>query len=253
LLLVGFPLLALLLVPVLALLLQTDPALMIDHLGAPEVVQAVTLSLWTSTVSIVVVIILGTPLAYLLARWRFWGHRLLEVLVDLPTVLPPAVTGVALLLAFGRRGLLGNWIEFWGLQIAFTPLAVVLAQIFVAASFYIKTASIGLAAINPEVEQAAALDGAHPIQIFRHVTLPLAWRGMCGGAALGWARALGEFGATIIFAGNFPGRTQTMPLLVYLSFEIHLQLAVILAVILLVISFCVLMVVRTLMSDVDLQ
>lgn len=250
--LVGWPLLGLLLVPILALLHHAaNPSAMVRHLESPQVIQAIVLSMWTSIVSIIIVVVLGTPIAYLLARRRFLGRGLLEVLVDLPTVLPPAVAGLALLMAFGRRGLLGEWIQFWGIEIAFTSLAVVLAQMFVAASFYIKTATVSLAAINQEVEQAAALDGAHGFQILRHVTIPLAWRGMCGGAALGWSRALGEFGATIIFAGNFPTRTQTMPLLVYISFEVDLQLAVTLAVILLVICFCVLVIVRALINDVE--
>lgn len=248
---IALPLLLLLLVPILALVLKTTPAMIVHHMGTPSVVQALTLSLYTSTVSTLVVVALGTPLAYLLVRRRFRGRRVLEVLVDIPTVLPPAVAGLALLMAFGRRGLLGGLLQFCGIEIAFTTVALVMAQIFVAAPFYVKATGVGLAAINGEIEQAAAVDGARPLQIFYHVTLPLAWRGMLGGAALGWTRALGEFGATIIFAGNFSGRTQSMPLLVYLSFELDLELALTLAVILLAICCCVLAGIRLLLRDAD--
>jgi molybdate transport system permease protein len=189
------------------------------------------------------------PLAYLLARRRFRGQRLVEVLIDLPTVLPPAVAGLALLMAFGRRGLIGSWLQTLGIEIAFTPVAVMMAQMFVAAPYYIKTASVGLAGVSDDLECAAALDGAGTLQVLRYITLPLAWRGIVGGIVLCWARALGEFGATIIFAGNYPGRTQTMPLAVYLGFEIDLNLALTLGVILLVLSFGILLTVRAILRD----
>ncbi len=249
--LVALPLMLLLFIPLLALVVRTPPDMVLRHIGSHEVMHALMLSLCTSTASTLIVIVLGTPLAYLLVRQRFPGRRLLEVLVDLPTVLPPAVAGLALLMAFGRRGLLGGTFSAVGVELPFSTAAVMVAQVFVAASLYIKTAGVGLAAINSEIEQAAALDGACPRSIFRHITLPLAWRGMLGGAALAWTRALGEFGATIIFAGNFPGRTQTMPLLVYLSFEIDLEQALTLALILLLICFGILMGVRALLRDQD--
>ena len=163
--------------------------------------------------------------------------------------LPPAVAGLALLMAFGRRGLLGSWLQTLGIEIAFTPLAVIMAQMFVAAPYYIKTASVGLAGVSADLERAAALDGAGTLQVLRYITLPLAWRGIVGGIVLCWARALGEFGATIIFAGNYPGRTQTMPLAVYLGFEIDLNLALTLGVILLVLSFSLLLSVRAILRD----
>ncbi len=247
--LAGAPLLAFLLVPILALFLKTSPAAVVRSLGTTSTMQAIELSLSTSSATAAIVLILGTPLAHVLARRRFRLRRLLQTLIDWPTVLPPAVAGLALLMAFGRRGLLGGWLNALGLQIAFTPVAVVMAQAFVAASYYIKTAEIGLASVSRDLEQAASLDGASAIQTFRYVTLPLAWRGIMGGVALCWARALGEFGATIIFAGNFPGRTQTMPLAVYLGFEIALDQALTLAVILLVLSFSVLLAVRAILRD----
>ncbi|GIV98460.1 MAG: molybdenum ABC transporter permease [Herpetosiphonaceae bacterium] len=249
LLLAGVPLLLLLLLPILALVVRTPPALLAHYLGSSGTVQAVGLSLGTSIAATLSVALLGTPLAHMLARRRFHGRRLLEALIDLPTVLPPAVAGLGLLMVFGRRGLLGSWLQSFGVEIAFTPLAVVLAQIFVAAPYYVKTASIGLTGVSVELEQAAGLDGAGPLQVFRHITLPLAWRSLIGGMALCWARALGEFGATIIFAGNYPGRTQTMPLAVYLGFEIELEQALTLAVILLAFSFGILFTIRALLRD----
>jgi molybdate transport system permease protein len=243
------PLLTLLLLPILALMLKTPPATLWRYLGNASTLQAISLSLVTSTATAGVVILLGLPLAYVLARRRFRGQRLVEALIDLPTVLPPAVAGLALLMAFGRRGLLGSWLQTFGIEIAFTPLAVMMAQMFVAAPYYIKTASVGLASVSADLERAAALDGAGSLQVLRYITLPLAWRGIAGGIVLCWARALGEFGATIIFAGNYPGRTQTMPLAVYLGFEIDLNLALTLGVILLVISFGILLAVRAILRD----
>jgi molybdate transport system permease protein len=173
----------------------------------------------------------------------------LDTLVDLPMVLPPSVAGIALLLAFGRRGILGQWIDEAGLSIAFTTTAVVLAQTFVAAPFYIKTAIAGFEGVDRELEQAAAVDGASPRQVFTHITVPLCWPVLLGGLVMSWARALGEFGATIIFAGNFPGRTQTMPLAIYIGFELDLGLALTLSIILLAISYLVLFLVKQLLQQ----
>jgi molybdate transport system permease protein len=243
------PLLALLILPILALVLKTPPMTLLRYLGNSSTLQAISLSLVTSTATAAMVIVLGLPLAYLLARRRFRGQRLVEVLIDLPTVLPPAVAGLALLMAFGRRGLIGSWLQTLGIEIAFTPVAVMMAQMFVAAPYYIKTASVGLAGVSDDLERAAALDGAGTLQVLRYITLPLAWRGIVGGIVLCWARALGEFGATIIFAGNYPGRTQTMPLAVYLGFEIDLNLALTLGVILLILSFSLLLAIRAILRD----
>jgi molybdate transport system permease protein len=168
-------------------------------------------------------------------------------LIDLPTVLPPAVAGVALLLAFGRRGLLGSYLEAAGLHIAFTQTAVVIAQTFISAPLFIKAAIVGFGAVERELEQAASLDGASRWEVFRHITIPLAWTALLSGAVLAWARALGEFGATIIFAGNFPGRTQTMPLAIYIGFELDLGVAITLSIILVGFSFLVLIAVKALL------
>ena len=177
--------------------------------------QALGLSLLSSMVAMTIVLALGTPLAYVLARRRFPGHVLVDTLVDLPIVLPPAVAGIALLMAFGRRGVLGAWLLDAGISIPFTPVAVVIAQIFVAAPFYIRAARSGFNRVEPALEAAAADLGARPGTVFRTITLPLARSGLAAGAVLAWARALGEFGATIMFAGNLPGKTQTMPLAIY--------------------------------------
>ncbi len=174
---------------------------------------------------------------------------MVDTLVDLPMVLPPAVAGIALLLVFGRRGLLGPGLETAGISVVFTPLAVVLAQLFVASPYYVKSAAAGFAEIDRELEQAAALDGATSFGIFRYVTAALAWPALLGGAVMTWARAIGEFGATIIFAGNFPGRTQTMPLAIYLGFERNLDQAVALAFVLMVVSFGVLVFVKWLLNQ----
>ncbi|HEU5097742.1 MAG TPA: ABC transporter permease [Roseiflexaceae bacterium] len=244
LLIASLPMLAFLLLPLLALLLRIPLAQLLANLANREVAQAISLSVLTTALTVLLTLLFGTPLAYLLARRRFRGHTALDTLIDLPMVLPPSVAGIALLVAFGRRGLLGQYLSIMGIELPFTTNAVVLAQIFVAAPFYIKAAATGFAGVDRELEQAAALDGASPRQVFRYVTGPLSWPSLFGGAVMTWARALGEFGATIIFAGNFVGRTQTMPLAIYQGFEQELSVALTLSVILLAVSFGVLFTVR---------
>jgi molybdate transport system permease protein len=242
--LLALPMLAFLLLPLIALLARVRLPWLLESLSNPQVVQAISLSLTTSTISACVTLLLGTPLAYLLARRTFRGRAALDTLVDLPMVMPPSVAGIALLMAFGRRGLLGAYLDDWGLTLAFTQTAVVLAQVFVAAPFYIKAAIAGFGAADNELEQAASLDGAGSWRVFRYVTAPLAWPALFGGIVMTWSRALGEFGATIIFAGNFPGRTQTMPLAIYLGFELDLGVALALSLTLLATSFLVLFIVK---------
>ncbi|MGD0770611.1 MAG: ABC transporter permease [Tepidisphaeraceae bacterium] len=242
--LLALPLLALLVIPPFALLARTSPSTLLRYLGTPAVVQAIMLSLWTSAVSLLIVVAFGTPLAYILGRGAFVGKGILEAMIDWPIVLPPAVAGIALLMTLGRRGLIGAWLAGAGVQIPFTPIAVIIAQTFVAAPYYVKAASVGFSAISRDVLDSAALDGASPLRRFRNVTLPLAFRSVMVGGALTWSRALGEFGATIIFAGNYPGRTQTMPLAVYIGFEIDMHQALTLAAILLLISFGLLIGIR---------
>lgn len=240
----SLPLLFFLGLPLLALFLRTSPARLLVNIVQPQVLQAIGLSLGTTLVSTLITVLFGTPLAYALARRCFRFERVVDTLIDLPTVLPPAVAGVALLMAFGRRGILGGFLADLGLQIAFTPLAVVLAQLFIASPLYIRAAMLGFSSIDPELEQAAGLDGASGWQIFRYVIVPLSRTALLSGSVMTWARALGEFGATIIFAGNFPGRTQTMPLAIYIGFELDLEIALTLSVILVGFSFLALMVVK---------
>jgi len=244
LLITSLPMLVFLLLPLLALILRIPLAQLLANLANREVSQAISLSMITTALTVLLTLLFGTPVAYLLARRRFRGHTALDTLIDLPMVLPPSVAGIALLVAFGRRGLLGQYLSTVGIELPFTTHAVVLAQLFVAAPFYIKAAATGFAGVDRELEQAAALDGASPGQVFRYVTGPLAWTSLFGGAVMTWARALGEFGATIIFAGNFVGRTQTMPLAIYQGFEQELNVALTLSVILLAVSFAVLFLVK---------
>lgn len=242
--LLALPLLLFLLIPLLGILIRSSPTEFWANLTRAEVYQAIRLSLITSMTTAILTLLSGTPLAYLLGRRRFRGRRVIEALLDLPMVLPPSVAGIALLLTFGRRGVLGAYLAAWGITVAFTPVAVVLAQLFVAAPFYVKTASAGFNIVERDLEEAAALDGADRWATFRYITAPLVWPILFGGLVMSWARALGEFGATIIFAGNFPGRTQTMPLAIYIGFELDLSVALTLSLILLLISFVVLFVVR---------
>ncbi len=245
--LLALPLLFFIAIPVLALFLRTSFTDLFINLNKTQVIQAVNLSLLTSLTSTALTWIIGTPVAYLLAQQNSRFHRIVDTLIDLPTVLPPSVAGVALLMAFGRKGLFGPLLTAIGISIPFTTAAVILAQTFIAAPFYVKAAAIGFASIDPELRQSAALDGANRWQVFRYITLPLSWMSLVSGSVMTWARALGEFGATIIFAGNFPGRTQTMPLAIYIGFEIDLNVALTLAVILICFSFLTLIIVKTIL------
>ena len=217
---------------------------LVDALSRPIVVEALRLSAFSTVVVLGLSLLLGSPLALLLARRRFRGIGLLDSLVDLPIVLPPAVAGLALLLTFGRRGLLGTPLSALGIELPFTTAAVILASLFVAAPFYVRAARSGFLAVPRELEEAARVEGASEWQVFRFVTMPVAAPALFGGAILCWARALGEFGATIMFAGQFLGRTQTMPLAIYAALESDVDAALGLSVVLLAISFAVLVLFR---------
>lgn len=210
----------------------------------PIVLDALRLSLISTLVVLALALALGSPLALLLARRTFRGIGVLDSLVDLPIVLPPAVAGLALLLTFGRRGLLGTPLDALGIQLPFTAAAVVLASLFVAAPFYVRAARSGFLAVPRELEEAARVEGATEWQVFRYVTAPVAAPALFGGAVLCWARALGEFGATIMFAGQFPGRTQTMPLAIYAALESDTDAALSLSILLLGISLALLALTR---------
>jgi molybdate transport system permease protein len=245
----ALPLLLFVGLPLVALLLRAGLGVLLQNLANTQVMQAVSLTLMTTTLTTLLAVLMGTPLAYLLARYEFRGRNIVETMIELPMVLPPAVAGVALLMAFGRRGVLGSYLSDAGLELAFTQAAVVLAQLFVAGPFYVKAAIAGFAKVEKDIEEASAIDGAGPLTIFRQITVPLTWPALSGGLVMTWARALGEFGATIIFAGNFPGRTQTMPLAIYIGFELDLSVALTLSMMLLVISFGVLLVVKGLLRQ----
>ncbi len=230
----------------MALLLHVEPAHLVERLADPVVLQSLRLSLLTSTAAGVAVVALGLPLAYSLAGPAFRGKRLVEVLVDLPMVLPPTVAGFLLLLAFGRAGLGGRTLAFFGLSLPFTTLAVIVAQVFMSAPFFINAARAGFASVDRRYCDAAATLRAPGPVVFLRIMVPLSLPSLLVGAGMGWARALGEFGATITFAGNLPGRTQTMPLGVYVALQQDLELAVTLSLILVIMSIALLVGLRSL-------
>ncbi|MEW2473226.1 ABC transporter permease [Micromonospora gifhornensis] len=230
-----------LLLPLVGLLARTPWATLPQRLTEPGVLTALRLSVQTATLATLLCLVLGVPLAWLLARVPFPGRRLVRALVTVPLVLPPVVGGVALLLVFGRRGLVGSWLdETFGITVPFSTTAVVLAQTFVAMPFLILAVEGALRGADTRYEEAAATLGAGRWVTFTHVTLPMVAPGVAAGAVLGWARALGEFGATITFAGNYPGRTQTMPVAVYLALETDLEAAIVLSLVLLTVSVVIL-------------
>jgi molybdate transport system permease protein len=210
-------------------------------LGAPGALAALRLSLVSSVAAAALTVVLGLPLAWVQARVAYRGRALVRALIALPVVLPPVSGGVALLLAFGRGGLVGQWLDRGlGLGLPFTPAGVVLAQTFVALPFLVLTTEVGLRSLDVRLEDAARTLGASPAAVFRRVTLPLLAPSLAAGVALSWARALGEFGATITFAGNVAGRTQTLPLAVFLALQGEPESAVVLSLVLVVVSLVVL-------------
>jgi molybdate transport system permease protein len=206
--------------------------------------EALKLSLWTSTLTAAITVVVGTPVAYLLARSRFWGRSVVDALIDLPIVLPPTVAGVALLTAFGRRGLIGEPIDdAFGYTFGFSRTAVVMAQLLVAAPFYVRAAKGGFEAVDSQLERVAYTLGASRTRTFFRITVPQAWPALLAGVVLCWSRAMGELGATLLFAGNLQGRTQTMPLAIIQAFEgssLGLSGAIALSLILLVVALVVL-------------
>ncbi len=232
--------------PVLVLVIRAAAGgSLASSLVSPAVLDAVGLSLLTTTASLLVTAAIGLPLAFVLARRSFPGKRLAEIVIDLPIVLPPSVAGLALLLVFGNRGLLGSPLAVLGWSIPFTTVAVILAQTFVSAPFFVRSARAGIAGVDRDLEDAARVDGASERQVFRAVTIPLASSALAAGLVMSWARALGEFGATIMFAGNVEGRTQTLPLVVYAEFGAgNLDAAIAAAAVLVLAAFGVLAAVR---------
>jgi molybdate transport system permease protein len=238
--------LAFLILPLAGLVIRAPWSSLPRRLSEPAVFTALRLSLQTATIATLVCLVLGVPLAWLLARVEFAGRRVIRALVTVPLVLPPVVGGVALLLVFGRRGLLGAWLDAtFGFTLPFTTTGVVVAEAFVAMPFLVIAVEGALRGADARYEEAAATLGAGRWIAFTHVTLPLVAPGVAAGAVLCWARALGEFGATITFAGNFPGITQTMPLAVYQAMEGgDLDGAVVLSLILLAVSVTILAALR---------
>jgi molybdate transport system permease protein len=234
-----------LILPLVGLLVRapwTDAAAV---LAGPGALQALKLSVITATISMIIVLIIGVPLAWVLARPGLRGASLLRALITIPLVLPPVVGGVALFTVLGRAGLLGRPLyRLTGFAFPFTPYAVILAQVFVALPFLVLSVEGALRASDRRYEEAASTLGARPVTVFRRITLPLIGPGIAAGAVLAWARALGEFGATITFAGNFPGTTRTMPLEVYLALETDPGSALLLSVLLLGVSVAVLALLR---------
>lgn len=220
------PLLIYLAAPLVALLVVVPPRELVDGLWSPTALHALWLSIRTTLIATLLLVALGTPLAYVLARSRFAGRELVDTLVDLPVTIPPVVAGVGLLLTFGRRGLLGRHFEVLGVQVAFSTAAVVMAQVFIASPFFVKAARAGFEAVDARLEAAARTLGASPWRVFWTVTVPLARPALLSGLVLAWARALSEFGATMMFAGNFPGRTQTLTLAVMTALESDVETAV---------------------------
>jgi molybdate transport system permease protein len=211
---------------------------------SPIAVDALLLSVRTTAITMVILLVVGTPAAYVLARVDFRGNRVINTLIDIPVVLPPSAAGIALLLAFGRLGLVGKYLDVFGITVTFTTAAVVMAEIFVAAPFYVRQAATGFGAVNRTVEEAALVDGASRSTVFFRVTVPLAFPALVAGALTAWARALGEFGATVIFAGSFRGVTQTIPLAIFAEFHRNLDAAVALSVLVLGFAFAVILAVR---------
>ena len=237
-------LLALLGLPIAALIWRAGADGLFPYITQPSVISALRLSLWTSALSVCITVITGTPLAFVLAQRKFTGKNWVELIVDLPLVLPPSVAGIALLIAFGREGIFGGWLTAMRISIPFTSTAVVLAQTFVSAPLFVRAARIGFADIDLQVREAAYVEGSNEWQLFRHILLPLAGRAILSGAVLAWTRALGEFGATILFAGNMEGVTQTMPLAIYIGFEQSVNIALALSFILVLVSFLLLLTIR---------
>ncbi|MGD1051155.1 MAG: ABC transporter permease [Solirubrobacteraceae bacterium] len=235
-------------IPIVALIGYQPPGRLIDELGTPVTTQAIVVSLKTNAVAMALTLGLGTPLAYAIGRHRFRGRKLVITLIELPLVMPPAVAGIALLVAFGRLGLLGHVLSVLGIDIAFTPTAVVMAIVFVASPFYIRGAIGAFESVDQTLLDVAGTLGAGPLRRMLRVAIPLARAGLGASAALAFARGIGEFGATILFAGSFQGVTQTLPLAVYSLFDANLDQAVAIGVLLLVIAAAILLTAKLLFS-----
>jgi molybdate transport system permease protein len=240
--------LAFLALPVVAIFARVPPGRLVRQLSNGVVTDALVVSVKTTLIAEALILLLGTPVAYLLATRRFPGRTLLVTLVELPLVLPPAVAGLGLFAAFGRTGLLGSTLDFFGLQIPFTFTAVVFAITFVASPLYVRTAIAAFEAVDPDLVAASRTLGAGPARTFFRVALPLARGGLAAGAALAFARALGEFGATIMFAGSLRGVTQTLSLAIYEEFSLNFDSALAMGALLVVVSVALLLLLKLSLS-----
>ncbi|MFB3883200.1 MAG: ABC transporter permease [Armatimonadota bacterium] len=243
--LLSVPLLLYLLSPIIGLLVRTTPEVWRAYACCLDALNALRISFISATVALCITVIIGTPVAYWLAHHDFRGKGIVDSAIDLPLVLPPTAAGLALLLLLGQQGV-GAWLQPYHLRIALTPLAVVLAQVFVASPFYVKQARAGFEAVPRELRLASATLGAGRARTFFRITVPLSSHALLAGAVMTWARALGEFGATLMFAGAFPGRTETMPIAIYTHSTTNLPASIALAATLVVVSFGVLMATRAL-------
>jgi len=240
--------LAFLLLPLAAVFLRVPPGTLFAQLGSEVARDALLLSLKTSLIAHVFVLGIGTPAAYLLATRRFRGRELIVTLIELPLVLPPAVAGIGLLAAFGRAGLLGGTLEAAGISIPFTQAAVVLAVIFVSSPFYVRFAIAAFESVDSSFLDASRTLGAGPRRTFLRIALPIAGGGLSAASALAFARGLGEFGATIMFAGSFQGRTQTLPLAIYAQLDIDFDVALAIGALLVLVSVAVILALKLLPS-----
>lgn len=240
----GAVILGFLLLPMLSVFFYMSPRALWENLMSPMALQALKLSVVTTCISLVGIVVFGTPLAYVLAHFNFPGKRVVEVLLQLPIVIPPAVAGVGLLLVFGRQGWLGAPLDAVGIHIAFTAGAVVLAQSFVSAPYFIQSARTAFAEIDQNLLAASRTLGASRFKMYGRIVLPLALPGLISGTALSWGRALGEFGATLMFAGNLPGVTQTLPLAIYTAMQSNLGVAIAVSALLIIVAFFILLFVK---------
>lgn len=243
--LAALPLLLYLFFPILGVVVRAALGNWCSYVVCPQVASALRISMVSASTSAIIIIILGTPVAYWMSHYHFRGKDVVDTLIDLPLALPPVFAGFALLLLFGMQGI-GRWLEPYGLRISLTYLAVLMAQVFVASPFYVKQARAGFEAVPIDLRRASATLGAGPFRTFWRVTAPIARPAVLAGAVMAWARALGEFGACLVFAGAFPGRTETMPVAIYTTSMTNLPAAIALATVLLVVSFAVLILVRRL-------
>jgi molybdate transport system permease protein len=235
-----------LVLPLVALFLRVSPGELIDQLGSEVALDAILVTLKLNAIAQGLILLVGTPAAYLIARHRFPGRALVVTFVELPLVLPPAVAGIALLATFGRLGLLGGTFEALGISISFTQAAVVLAVTYVASPFYVRLAIASFQALDPVFLDASRTLGAGPARTFFRIALPLASRGLAAGAALAFARGIGEFGATIMFAGSLQGVTQTLSLAIYAQFDLNFEIALALGALLVLVSAAILLTVKLL-------